>query len=273
MSKQALYRSEARRRERIEESKKFFEQADQIREEHPGAGCRGIAIDCKVKGRGRDKGEKLLLENGYRVETVPNPIRTTRSQRQVNHPNRIEGLTVTGINQVVQTDLTYFRVGSRFYYVIFLIDVYSRYICGYTVSRSMHAKAYLRALEGMLKFRGLVAGLIHHSDKGSQYTSAEYIKLLEDNQIISSMCDAAWKNAYTERVNWTIKGEYLNRWDIRTYEELESSVAQAVLHYNTKRKHRSLQGWCPEDFETSVLKMPKSKRPVMRIYQEQTNNQ
>ena len=273
MSKQALYKAEARRRERIEESKKFFEQADQARKEYPGGGCRDIAIEFKIKGRGRDKGEKLLLENGYRLEQVRNPVRTTHSQRKVNHPNRIEGLTVTGINQVVQTDLTYVQVGSRHYYVILLIDVYSRYIVGYTVSRSMQAEAYVRALQQMLELRGRVKGLIHHSDKGRQYISAEYIRLLEDSGIISSMCDAAWKNAYTERLNGTIKGQYLNRWNIESYEELEARTAQAVNHYNTKRKHRSLRALTPASFEASVLRMSKSKRPVMQIYKEQTNNQ
>jgi putative transposase len=270
ITKQALHQHQKRLKQKAEEACTFFEGADKIREEHPGVGCRKMARELCQKGWGRDKVEQLLLKGGYRLCYPRSYVRTTYAQTDVYYPNLIEGLELSGINQVVQTDLTYFKVKERFFYIIFLIDVYSRRITGYAVSKTMEAEANIRAVKRLLATRKgqNLCGMIHHSDRGSQYIDREYGKLLEQHGIKASMCKAAWENAYTERVNRTIKEEYLDWWSISDYPDLVRCVNKAVKHYNTKRKHESLGDTAPVAFENYVKTLPPDSRPKVRIYKK-----
>lgn len=233
-----------------------------------------MAEMLKIRGWGRDKLEEWLLGNGFRHQPVRYVPRTTQAQQDIYFPNLIEGRLVNGPWQVVQTDLTYFKVCGKDYFISLIIDVYTRKIVGYAVTRTMHVAGALEALRMMLRNRkDNTKPLIHHSDRGGQYVSKEYLKLLKENNIQSSMCREAWENAYIERFNRTIKQGYLWGWDIKTYEQLVRRVAEAIDHYNFKRKHRSLRALTPAGFEASVLQLPKNKRPQMTIYKKETKNQ
>lgn len=270
ISKQALHQSRKRQQIRDADEQKFFEQAATIRQQHPGAGCRKMALDMRSHHWGRDKLEALLLRQGYRLSRRRNFTRTTYAQRLYHYPNLIEGLEVNNIHQVVQTDITYYRVKEKFYYLTFFVDVYSRYIGGYAVSNSLGAAANIKALKMLLKGRGNNhAGLIHHSDKGSQYIDQDYRKILKDNKVKMSMCDEAWQNAYSERINRTIKEEYLDGWEIDNEAQLKKAVARAVEHYNQKRRHRSLDWQTPSDFERQLRRLKPEERKKQRIYKQQ----
>lgn len=229
-----------------------------------------MALDLSCLGWGRDKIEHLLLDNGYRVQYRPDYTRTTYAQHDIYHPNLIEGLELDDINQIVQTDITYYPVGDKPYYLVFLIDVYSRRIVGHAASNHMRAEANIRAFQMLMKTRSgtSIASMIHHSDRGSQYIDKEYTKLLTDNGVRLSMCKEAWENAYTERVNRTIKEEYLDGREIKDYRTLVKAVTKAVKHYNCKRRHRSLGLISPVQFERKVEKIDKDKRPTERIYKQ-----
>jgi len=270
ISKQAVHQYGKRQSGKAVTATKFFEQADKIRKEHPKAGCRKMALDLSCKGWGRDKTEQLLLQNGYRVCYPPNFIRTTYAQHHLHYPNLIEGLELNNMNQLIQTDITYYRVKDRFYYLVFLIDVYSRRIVGYTVNSTMQAEGNIKALRMLFKTRGrdCLKSMIHHSDRGSQYIDNEYRKLLIDRGIKISMCKEAWQNAYTERINRTIKEEYLNGWEINSYTALNQSVAKAIRHYNTKRRHQSLQWKTPCQYESEVNKLSPEQKPKMSMYKQ-----
>lgn len=268
VSRQAAQQHRVRHRTNGLRLCKLFEQADKMRKAHPKAGCRKMALDLRFRGMGRDKTEKLLLQNGYRVWYRPNYRRTTRSQNKEAYPNLIEGLTLSGINEVVQTDITYYRLKERHYYIVFIIDIYSRRIVGYSINETLRAEGNVRAFEMLIKIRGrdCIVGMIHHSDKGRQHIDEQYKKLLADHQVLMSMCGQAWENAYTERINRTIKEEYLDNWTIANFQQLKASVAKAVQHYNTTRRHQSLGWMSPIDFERNVQKMPVQDRPQLQIY-------
>lgn len=270
ISKQAVHQHTKRVLSKRVTAVKFFEQADKIRREHPKAGCRKMALELSCKGWGRDKTERWLLENGYRVYYPPNFTRTTYAQHHLHYPNLIEGLELNNINQLVQTDITYYRVKEKFYYLVFLIDVYSRRIVGYSVNGTMKATGNIKALQMLFKTRGKgnVKSMIHHSDRGSQYIDNAYRALLHDHGIKISMCKAAWQNAYTERINRTIKEEYLNGWEINSYSQLSKCVSQAINHYNTKRRHQSLQWKAPCEYESELDKLSMGQKPKMLIYKE-----
>jgi len=261
-----------RQQTRFAKMQEFIEKAESLRGKHPEMGCRKMALKLKDEGFGRDKIEALLLRSGFRIVYPPNYMKTTQSVRIRQFDNLIKGLEIKGINQVVQTDITYFWMNGRFGYLVFIIDVYSRLIVGYHASSGLESVANMKALEMMIKLRERenLKGLIHHSDRGSQYHSKEYLKALTDHGIKISMCDKAWENAYTERINRTIKNEYLRHRKIDSLEKLRKNMDIDVKAYNTDRPHWSLpQQMAPATFEQYVTKLEKSKRPLIRIYDEE----
>ena len=273
ISKQAVHKQGVRRQQKTRDVLGFYEKADQIRREHPGVGCRKMAWVMRKEGWGRDKIEQELLDWGYRLAIRRKYTRTTYAQSSLYAPDLIEGMEFNGINQVIQTDITYMFVNGKYYYVVFLIDIYSRRIVGYAVSISLEATANIRAMAMCLKLRekGNVNGMIHHSDRGSQFIDINYRQMLSDNGVIMSMCKEPWKNAYIERVNQTIKSEYLDHWQIDTYKQLQGRVKQAVHHYNYERKHDSLGRKSPVDFEKELDKMPTERRPVLKVFKSDTS--
>jgi putative transposase len=247
--------------------------AKDIRKEHRIMGCRKMYWKAfKDMPMGRDQCEQILLSKGFRVQFPRNYRRTTYSIGKLYYPNRIEGMTVQGINRVWQTDITYFEVENRFYYLVFIEDVYSRRIVGWSVDYSLWAQGNIRALEKAIRLRGdgQLKGLIHHSDRGSQYIDQEYISRLTRQQITPSMCQFAWQNAYCERVNGTIKNEYLKCWKISNMIELKKAVSKAVYLYNYERPHMELPNWlAPAVFERQFNEGLFRKKPTMKLYSKQ----
>jgi putative transposase len=266
-----------RQQTRFAKMQGFIEKAECLRRKHPEMGCRKMALKLKDGQFGRDKIEALLLNSGFRIVYPPAYMKTTHSVRRHKFRNLIKGLEIKGINKVVQTDITYFWMNGHFGYLVFIIDVYSRLIVGYHASKGLESVANMKALRMMIKLRqrGNLKGLIHHSDRGSQYHSKEYLKALTDRGIKISMCDKAWENAYTERINRTIKNEYLRHRQIDSLKKLRKHMDIDVKAYNTDRPHWSLpQQMAPATFEQYVTKLKKSERPLIKIYDgEKTKNE
>ncbi len=188
-----------------------------MREEHPGCGLAKIYENLRPDFIGRDKFVDLFMDLGYRIRRVKNYVRTT-IPTHLKYPNLIEGMYVYGPTQVWQSDITYIYINNRFYYIVFIIDVYTRNIVGYRVSDSLRAIANIKALKMALnKLKTKPNGLIHHSDRGSQYVDKGYVKLLKESGIKISMGMRAQDNAYAERINGTIKNEYLKLWIIKDF--------------------------------------------------------
>lgn len=241
-------------------------EVDELRHEHPGCGVEKMYDTLKPDFLGRDQFIEVFMELGYRVKRNKNYVRTTMPTH-LRYPNLIEGKYVTGPNQVWQSDITYFYLNGRFYYIVFIIDVYSKKIMGHKVSDNMRADANIQALKIALREKGENGQeLIHHSDRGSQYVEKRYLKLLSDNNIKVSMGKKAQENAYAERINGTIKNEYLKRWNIKDFKSLRSRVRRAITHYNEKRIHRNLPNkQSPLTFEKNFLSLSKSDRPRVFI--------
>ncbi len=135
--------------------------------------------------------------------------------------------------------------------------MYSGFITGYHATCGLEAEANMKALTMMIELRGKenIKGLIHHSDKGSQYNCKEYLHTLKEHEIKVSMCNEAWENAYTERINRTIKHEYLRHRNIDCLQTLRKEMDRAINLYNNKRPHWSLpQQMTPEKYRNDILK-------------------
>ncbi len=268
ISKQAV--SQARKRQELFdiELNDLVTQADIIRKGHPGCGVEKLYKILKPKHIGRDKFCDIFMELGYRVRQIKNYTRTT-IPAWFNYPNLIEGMVIDKPYRVLQSDITYFDIAGKFYYIVFIIDVYTREILGYNVDDNMRVQSNIKALKMALKKipSELISGIIHHSDRGSQYGSKEYLNLLKDNDILVSMGEKALDNAYVERVNGTIKNEYLKLWHIPDFKSLKSKLRQAVNNYNTKRLHMAFKNtFTPIGFKESLLTLKTQERPKVIIY-------
>ncbi len=244
-------------------------EADILREEHPGCGVEKMYYTLRPDFMGRDKFIGLFMQLGYRVKYLKNYHRTTIPAHS-KYQNLIQGLMVQDRNIVWQTDITYFLMNGQYYYLVFIIDVYTKKILGFQASNHLRAEANLAALKMAIRnSSGSFENLIHHSDRGSQYIDKEYIALLERNKIQISMGEKAQDNAYAERINGTIKNEYLKYWEPKNLKELQRMLKQAVNHYNRKRIHNELPGRItPGKFEETLINLKSHKRPTVIIYAE-----
>lgn len=267
VSKQSVHQHNKRQLLFKERLSKLLFDVDLLRSQHPGCGVEKMYNTLQPDWIGRDKFIELFMDLGYRVKKLKNYHRTT-IPAHFKYPNLIQGMQVNKKNQVWQTDITYFRVGLKHYYLIFIEDVYTRRILGYYVSDHMRAEANIKALRMAFRnSKGSIQGLIHHSDRGSQYVDKRYTGILKKAGVHISMGEKAQDNAYVERLNGTIKNEYLNYKSITTFNQLKAEVKKAVNHYNSRRIHASLPGKsAPVEFENKLLSLYSQKRPTVIIY-------
>lgn len=246
-----------------------------VREVHPGMGLRAIYMQHRPEGIGRDAFIALGLSEGFRLRSVSNPTRTTYSVKSSRYKNLLVNKRVTDVNQVWVSDLFYFQVVSKHYYVVLIMDVYSRRIVGYDVADNMRAENTVKALRMALKMRGIKdykSQLIHHSDRGSQYVSNMYTELLESYKICISMCANVLENAHCERANGTIKNDYLARKNIRNFPQLKKELNKSIWAYNFDRHHQSLPRMSPVNFETNFKELDAKKRPFVDIFTYSNQN-
>lgn len=274
ISKQS-HHQQTKYRQQIKDKKlSYVGFISEVRIIHPGMGLRKMYNQFQPEGIGRDAFIALGLEEGFRLRAIPNPIRTTYSVKSNRYSNLLVNKYFTDVNQVWSSDITYFNFGNRFYYIVLIMDVYSRRIIGYSIADNMRAENNIKALKIALQLRGVdnfLYQLIHHSDKGSQYISNDYTQLLEDYGISISMCNEVLENAHIERVNGTIKNEYLNRWSINSVSQLIKALKKAIHNYNN-RLHNSL-GKTPIEFENFIKELSQEERPVLEIFTNKAYSQ
>ena len=265
ISKQAVHQHDRRLRHfdlRIDE---LVLNAENLRRAHPGCGVEKMYYVLKPDFIGRDKFIEIMMGLGFRLKCQRNYRRTTYAGKK-QYPNLIKGLSITKPSTLWQSDITYVSVDNKFYYVVFIIDVYTKKIVGYQLSRTMHATANIQALKMALKSNP--GPQIHHSDRGSQYGSVQYLTLLRDQKTRISMGLIAQDNAYAERINRTIKEEYLRPWNAQNYDQLKRQLQKAVYNYNHLRPHDHLKKLTPISFEEKWHRDPTFKKPRIIIFND-----
>lgn len=267
--KQSHYKAIKIEQRTIEKESLYVGFILQIREIHPGMGLRTIYERYEPQGIGRDAFIELGLRNGFRLKAVHRSVRTTFSVKSNRYRNLLEGKRFTDVNQIWTSDITYFKIGEKTYYIVLIMDVYSRRIIGYSVADNMRAEQNIKALQMALDLREIDHynnELIHHSDKGSQYISNDYTDLLNDFGIQISMCNIVYENAHIERVNGVIKNQYLHRWKINSYMQLSKKLEKAIWAYNFEKPHSKLGKLSPVEFEESLKELSVEKREELIIY-------
>ncbi len=241
-----------------------------LRELHPRMGGEKMYYILRPEGIGRDKFIKIYMQSGFGLVKLRNFSRTTFSTRSHCYNNLLCGIKLTDVNQLWASDITYIEVSGIFYYIIMLIDVYSRRIIGWNIADSLEAKHTLTCLKRALKTRAIKKynNLIHHSDRGVQYASIKYTDLLELFDISISMCTSAYENAHIERVNGIIKNEYLIPKSTKSFSQCKRELKNAVKMYNQYRPHRSIGMITPMQYEINLKSISLSQRTKIPIYTE-----
>jgi len=198
---------------------------------------------------GRDRFFEVLRNQALLLEALPKAPRTTNSKHSLPvFSNLVKDLELSGPNQAWVSDITYIRTREDFVYLSLITDKYSRKVVGYHVGRTLCAEDTLKALTMALDALPEGSRPIHHSDRGCQYCSHEYVDRLEQVGLPISMTeeDHCAENAMAERMNGILKQEYFLNHEFGTVAQACRAVDEAVHLYNTRRPHRSLMLRTPE---------------------------
>lgn len=242
----------------------------EIRENHRHIGTRKLyemlqpfLLEHQIK-IGRDALFDLLASNYLLVRRKKRKVRTTDSyHRFKKYPNLIRDFVPQKSNQLWVSDITYWKISNGFVYISFITDAYSRKIVGYHVAQTMEAvetiEALKMAISGFLNEPDCPFQLTHHSDRGMQYCSDMYVRLLKSNNIKISMTENGdpLENAIAERINGIIKEEYLNDYSVDTIEQARELLSAVVKLYNNERPHQSIGFLTPNQVHEKNIKTEK----------------
>lgn len=217
-----------------------------VRAVQPRVGTRKLLAHLTRAGLvvGRDQLFTWLRAHDALIKRKRRGTFTTYSRHgYVVAPNRLKDTVLTGPGQAVVRDITYLRLaGDRFAYLFLTSDVYARHIVGWHLSRDLSHHGALQALQQTTVAVGVSAGVLHHSDRGSQYCCHEFLQALATAHMLPSMTDAnhCYQNAIAERLNGILKDEFDLDAVFPSFGDAHHAVAQAIHRYNTIRLHGSL---------------------------------
>lgn len=237
-----------------------------IREDHPTMCCRDMYYKINPGFIGRDAFERFCKDYGLMSVIQKNYRKTTDSRGVTRFENLLENIAITRVNQVWQSDITYYELSGVFYYITFIIDSFSRRIVGHNVSKRLTTEqTTLPSLEMAVKTRKNIKldGLIFHSDGGGQYYDKEFLKMTNSLGILNSMCEYPWENGVSERINGIIKNNYLIHRSIKNFADLVKEVDRSVLLYNQDKPHIKLNRKTPIEFEKDILYLHQQAKPRM----------
>ena len=267
MSKQAYYQYDEDAAHAKSAREEFaLQYIRDIRREDPGIG--GLKLwhmyrnDFRFDNPiGRDRFCRIIDEHNLKVRLRIRKPRTTDSTHGLpTYLNLIKSYIPTAVNQLWVSDITYITVAGddcqcHFCYLSMILDAYSEEIVGWSVGPTLDTEYPMEALRMALKrIDGMAVNLIHHSDRGCQYASREYVNTLHERGIRVSMTESGdpKDNAQAERLNNTMKNELLKGKVFRSVGEVIASVALAVDFYNNRRPHMSVGMMTPAEAAEST---------------------
>lgn len=273
ISRQSHYNEHQRRQHLADEFLLLSAVLITEREKHPSMSLKKLYHRLKPDFIGRDAFVDFGMENGFEPILNAKKPKLTRSANLRSYPNLLHDLKIFDINQVWASDITYFKVHGKWYYIVLIEDLYSRRILGHSASPNMFVQANIHALEQAIQNRkctNFANRLIHHSDRGVQYRSPQYINPLVQYQIQISMGYSCFDNAFMERTNGVIKNEYLIHRNINSQIELAKHLDKDVKLYNSERPHGSLNFMTPVEFEGYIANIPFNQRSPLSIYTDKS---
>ena len=211
-----------------------------------------VRLNIKI---GRDALFNYLGSENMLIKPRKNYTKTTHSKHWLRkYPNLLKQMQLSKPEQVFVSDITHIKSRKRTHYLSLVTDAYSRKIMGYQLSDDMSAEKVVLALKMAINQRNTDHALIHHSDRGLQYCSSLYQKVLRANNIQPSMTDGydCYQNALAERINGILKQEFLIH-NCNTTQELERLIEESITTYNKERPHLSLRMKTPNFVHEKTL--------------------
>ena len=248
-------------KQKNQEDQLILEEIREIVMEFTGYGYRRVTKELQNRGHAVNHKRvlRLMHDNGLLCKTKRAFVPKTTDSDHGNpvYPNLLKGLKITHPDQVWVSDITYIQLDSGFAYLASILDIFARKCIGWNISNKLQTNLATDALEMAIDMRwnSNIDGLIHHSDRGVQYTSHEYTDHLRNHGIQISMSRKGnpYDNAYTESFFKTLKVEevYLNEYyDINdAWDNIQRFIEDV---YNKKRLHSALGYKSPVDFEKEV---------------------
>ncbi len=241
--------------------------------EWPSYGRRRIRQELRRRGW-RVNGKRvyrLMQEDNLLCERKRKFVLTTDSThgRKV-YPNMARQMVLTGMDQLWVADITYIRLREEFVYLAVILDAYSRRVIGWALGRTLQQELTLGALGMALSRRVVEAGLVHHSDRGSQYASSAYTDLLRHHGIQISMSRKGnpWDNATCESFMKTLKYEEVHRNEYRDLDETRKAIGTFLEKvYNHRRLHSALGYLPPAEFEANLAGQQKEAAARRILYE------
>ena len=210
---------------------------------------RGMLVNHKRVAR-------ILREDGLLGLQPRAFVVTTDSRHDLEvYLNLASRMKLTGMNQLWVADITYIRLRAEFVYLAVILDAYSRKVVGWALERTLAARLPIAALEHALAERQPSFGLVHHSDRGVQYASGDYVRILRKHQMIPSMSRPAnpYDNASCESFMKTLKREEIYANQYQDLDHLRANVEEFIeQYYNRCRLHSALGYLPPEEFEQAA---------------------
>jgi transposase InsO family protein len=246
-----------------------------IRKDLPRLGTRKLhyVLQNKLASHqitfGRDYLFDLLSEHKLLIRQRKRKAITTDSRHWMRkYSNLVKGLVITRPEQVWVSDITYIRLTNQWGYLSLITDAYSRKIMGYNFRQDLAAEGCINALKMALNTRLYNESIIHHSDRGSQYCSHNYIDLLLKNNIAISMTENGdpYENALAERVNGIIKTEFNLYSSSLGFDQTEYQVSKSIKSYNELRPHASCDYLTPNRAHLQAEKLNKRWKNYNRSF-------
>jgi putative transposase len=220
-------------------------------------GYRRISAELRRRGMvvNHKRVARIMREDNWLGVQPRQFVVTTKSDHKLEvYLNLARRLKLTGIDQLWVADITYIRLKTEFVYLAVILDGFSRKVVGWSLERDLSSRLATAALEQAIATRTPAAGLVHHSDRGVQYASAEYVAVLEKHGMIPSMSRPAnpYDNASCESFMKTLKREeiYANQYNDLVH--LRSHIEEFIdQYYNRQRLHSALGYRSPEEIRTA----------------------
>jgi len=238
------------------------DQIEQVQMQHPRSGYRTMREYLKRTQIvvGERKLRRVMRKYDLQARLKRAFVRTTDSNHSHKvFPNLLPQRTVMGLNEVWTADLTYIRIGNGFVYLAIILDLYSRKVIGWNISKRIDSELALGALQMAIQHRNPKPGCIHHSDRGVQYLCEKYIAMLETNVfwISNSAKGNPYDNAWTESFMKTLKQEEVYLSNYETYIDVIENLPRFIEQvYNEKRIHSGIGYLTPNELEEQVRKDP-----------------